>query len=81
MEAKIDDSGILLIRRNSNYKPQYCIYSKNNAFCADWCPQFGEPELAGKVIRKENTYYAEKATLKICLDKMIEFDGFADERK
>ncbi len=82
MKGKIDEAGVLLISRNGEFKKQYCVHTKDESNCADWCPQFGEPGLGGKVlVQKDETYSSEYATIKICLGKKIEFEGFTDERK
>lgn len=82
MEGKIDEAGVLLIKRNGEFKKQICIYDESECNCADWCPQFGEPELAGNILpKKDGSYHAEQARIKICINKNIEFEGFTDERK
>ena len=50
MNAKIDESGYLLIARPTRLNPQYCPYNpdpETDRHCGDWCPLFGEPEYFG----------------------------------
>ena len=49
MQFKIDEEGILYIKRGSKWQKQQCPYTslpdEDLMACAHWCPLFGEPEL------------------------------------
>lgn len=62
LKIKITRSGFLEIKRNQEFKPQYCCYRQaiktieDTVYrkCGDWCPLFGEPEdIRGKNMRDQ----------------------------
>lgn len=82
MEGKISESGVLLIKRKNNYKPQCCPFTKGpfSGCCSDECALFGEPKLEHTY--KEDIYTTEDIqTVSLCLcNKTLIFKKFSDER-
>lgn len=42
MTAKIDERGLLHIRRKGIFKLQLCPVAEDDSACGDWCPRFVE---------------------------------------
>lgn len=82
MEGKINESGVLLIKRKNGYKPQCCPFAKGpfSGCCSDECALFGEPKIEHTY--KEYTYETKDTqTVSLCLcNKTLIFKKFSDER-
>ncbi len=74
MKGKIDNEGHLYIERGRRLTEQGCPYSSGEAFCGDWCPLFGEPNV---VEFPENE---TMTCLQTCRNPLY-FDEFTDERE
>jgi len=80
MEGKIDKDGNLEIKRGKKYKVQACFYSGGEAACGGWCPQFGEPDFYKNADGVTDVHESYSALLKICQNRLLNFDKFVDER-
>jgi hypothetical protein len=69
--VKIDNAGLLHIRRHNDYKKQGCPLDKDGGACGDWCPLFREPHAS------PNTGTIQ---ISLCQSEII-CDTFVDERK
>lgn len=69
MEIRISEKGHLEIRRGKRFKKQRC--RRNDSFCDDTCPLFGEPRTKGNLGR---------GTLSLCQQTVIRFDEIIDKR-
>lgn len=80
MKAKISFMGEFFVYRGDGYKKQFCPFTaENDAYCGDWCPQFGEPVEKRKVNKgKTVKKYWE---LEICFGKKLVLEELIDERK
>ena len=76
MKGKLTEYGSLKIYRGGKWKHQACPYGGHQtdgdpvAWCGDWCPLFGEP----------HDNYNGEVRLKLCQDRELFFELFADER-
>lgn len=66
LRIKITRKGFLEIKRNNEFKPQFCCRQKitgtDDIKCGDWCPLFGEPVDVMSKDRKR----IERQTLSLC---------------
>jgi len=76
MEGKINNGGILEIKRGKNYVKQDCLEQPDGRYCSDHCPQFGEPEFVSPF--KANI--GVTMVLRICQGRILDFEKFTDER-
>jgi hypothetical protein len=86
MKGKIAKEGKLVIVRGGKEVGQYCCNTATREVaCCDWCPQFGEPEMAvRKVVEKgqviDSKICPDETMLTICQNRTLYFDEFIDER-
>lgn len=75
MKGKIDQYGYLSIERAGILRLQYCDTGPKENECGDHCPLFGEVEVdsGGGIV-------PSGLSLRICQDRILYFDKFADER-
>lgn len=74
MEAKIDNKGVLHIKRNGKYREAYCI-NNTDENCADWCAGFYEA-MPGECCIEGHSNMTQ--IVQICCDHI--FKIVADER-
>jgi len=72
MKIKINTNGILLIKRDQEFKQQLCCRQKitgtGDIKCGDWCPLFGEPQATTDKRRK-----IEMQTMTLCHGSLTGF--------
>lgn len=76
MKIKINNNGFLEIERAGIMKQQFCVNAPvSDCRCGDWCPMFGEPELAAEVKKT-----GKKVLYILTLCKANLFGDIEDER-
>jgi hypothetical protein len=75
MQGKINENGHLEIKRGKVIKEQTCPMHRNEPYCGDWCPQFGEPQIP---IKGEDTWSPQ---INICQGRCLYFSELTDERE
>ncbi len=84
MNGKINNKGMLQIKRAGKMKAQGCPFTEEE-YCGDQCPLFGEPTVS-KWMGSINTDAPEREKderywdLSLC-KKTLLFDVFKDERR
>jgi len=79
MEGKINQDGVLEIKRGTKMKIMSCQYQ--SAACCDECPKFGEPKGEIWIDHWDQNHKIEYTIIKICDERLLKFKEFKDERK
>lgn len=80
MKIKIDKSGDLWISRPVKMKKQEC-HDRDDMYCGDWCPLFGEPEERHEPIYGDGIGPVNAIELSICKRTLrCKPEDFEDER-
>lgn len=80
MDGILDKKGNLIIIRKGREVHQFCPFAGTTPMikCGDWCPLFCEPDMTGVM---NNITHQEYINLRVCNERMLEFDYFEDLRE